>query len=82
MTDKVKPFVAPLASNDEVIAMLEEYIARAKAGQVLALAIVTVKPGSTIASEWTGAASGWLHHLISGVSILKHRMLMLNVDPG
>lgn len=82
MTDNVRTidFVKP-ASNEQVVQMLEDWLLRARDGQVQAIALVGVRPGGTVATEWRGAVAGWTHELNSGISILQYRFNRMNVAP-
>lgn len=68
--------------NDDIVQMLEEWLDRARAGDVQVMALVGVKPDATISTEWRGLTGGGLHELISGISVLNYRVLSTNIEPG
>jgi hypothetical protein len=61
--------------------MLEEWLRRARDGEIQAVGIAGVKPDGCISTEWSGLGSGWLHQMNSSISILQHRILTANVEP-
>jgi len=67
-------------TDDGVIRTLEEWLKRAKDGEIQAVGIAGVKPDGCISTEWSGLSSGWLHQLNSALSILQHRVLINNVE--
>lgn len=80
MTDNVKAFVAKVAPRDEVIALLERWLERARAGDVQAMALVGIRPGGIILTEWIRCEDGSNHELVSGCSILQHRVIAKLTD--
>lgn len=56
-----------------IVEMLEDWLARAKAGEVVALALVGVAPNSRVATNFVNP-SIWLHHLTSGAATLAYRL--------
>jgi len=70
------------AVNDDLVHVLEEWVERAKDGTIQAVGLVGVKPDGTISTEWTGLGGGWLHQLNSAITILQHRILTANIEPG
>lgn len=71
-----------LQPNGDVVRVLEEWLARAKDGSVQAVGIAGVKPDGGISTEWCGLTGGWLHQMNSAVSVLQHRILITNIEPG
>jgi len=61
--------------NEDVVKMLEEWLERAKSGELVAIAIAGVKRSGVVSTEWRGTAGGWYHPLASAASILQHRIL-------
>lgn len=64
----------PDPANSGIVQMLEQWLERAKNGDVQALALVGVRTGSNVATEWKGAA-GHYHELNSGAAILQRRLV-------
>lgn len=69
------------ASNDDVVCLLEEWLERARVGDVQAIAVAGVRSGGVTCTEWVGAASGHFHQLNSAICILQYRYLRSNVAP-
>lgn len=60
------------ASTKHVIEVLEDCLARAREGEILAVAVVEVRRGRAVASHWT---QGDHYHLLhSGAQRLAHRL--------
>lgn len=55
-----------------VVDMLEDLLARAKVGDVQALAYAHVAPGGSVANGWEGTGAS-VHSLGFAVSVLHHR---------
>jgi hypothetical protein len=69
-------------ANENLIRMLEEWLARAKDGRLQAVGVAGVKSDGNISTEWCGLGGGWLHQMNSAVAVLQHRILTTNIDPG
>jgi len=61
------------ATEPEVIATFERYAEQAKAGEVVAVAIVAVRPNGKVSTDYFNP-SVWLHHLKSGAATLAYRL--------
>jgi hypothetical protein len=66
--------------NEDVIRTLEEWLERARSGEICAVAIAGVKRGGSVSTEWKGASGGWYHHLVSAASVLQHRIVASRID--
>lgn len=66
--------------DPDLIAMLEQWTAMARSGELGGAAIAGVKNDGTVSTEWFGATRGWKHQLISGITIMLHRMVNTNAD--
>jgi hypothetical protein len=60
--------------NLYVVEMLENYLERAKRGEIVAMGYVAVLPSRTIQTSWTGAEAGYTHELCSAVATLAYRL--------
>jgi len=56
-----------------VVEMLEVWLARAKAGEIVAIALVGVAPNNRVATNFINPST-WLHHLTSGAATLAYRL--------
>lgn len=72
---------APPAVNEDVSLMLEEWLQRVRAGEVQAVGVCGVKRNGQVSTEWRGVDRGWLHQMLSAVSILQFRILRMNCEP-
>lgn len=57
----------------DIVEMLERWLTMAKAGEVVALALVGVAPNQRVATNFVNP-SVWLHHLTSGTATLSYRL--------
>ncbi|MDB5937586.1 MAG: hypothetical protein JWQ01_4930 [Massilia sp.] len=67
--------------NSDVVAMLEQWLERAKDGRLQSVGVAGVKSDGTVSTEWRGLAGGWLHQMNSAVLILQYRIMTANVEP-
>jgi hypothetical protein len=69
-----KPQVVPYQpqSQADIVAILEETLADARAGKVLGLGMVKVLPGGAVSTGWMH--SRCYHRLHSGAMLLLHRL--------
>jgi hypothetical protein len=60
--------------DPEVLEMLIDYLDRARRGELVALAVVSVSPDGIVATGWGGGGGGYYHEIVSGAATLLHRM--------
>jgi predicted esterase YcpF (UPF0227 family) len=71
-----KPSVVPLRGDPEsVIESLERWLELARSGELRAIALVGVRLGGTVSTEWTSSDMDHRHALVAGASYLHHRMV-------
>lgn len=58
----------------DVIAFIEDLLARAKRGEIQAIAIAVVDPGKHTGDGWRCAVSASMHDLMASVTYLQNRM--------
>jgi hypothetical protein len=66
--------VPEVEGEPDVIVMLEEWLERARRGEVLAVAVAGVKPNGDVTTSFNNP-SRWHHHLTSGAAVLLHRLV-------
>jgi hypothetical protein len=57
----------------EIIETLERYLKQARAGEVVAIGMVLVRPNGVVATDYFNP-SVWLHHIKSGAATLGYRL--------
>lgn len=62
------------APDPEIVEACERLLQWAKEGEIVSLAYVSVRRGSVVGTGWTLGASGSMHNLNSGASMLSHRI--------
>lgn len=72
MAEVVRLELAPRPVNSDALAVVEEVLARVRAGEVTAVAIVEVNPAGRVSTHWSG--SDHYHQLNSGCARLAHRI--------
>lgn len=70
---------APGEPNPDVVRVLERYLERAKAGDIVAVAIAGVRHDGANTSIWA-SDGGLTNALISSVAMLDHRVLAVSMD--
>lgn len=65
--------VAQGQSEPEVVEALEDYLERAKRGEIVALCLVGVSPAGNVVTAYRNP-SHWLHHMTSGAATLLYRL--------
>ncbi len=64
----------PREADAEVVALLEDYLAQAKAGDVVGVVIGIVRPLHVgIGSQWAGSATG--HDMMAAATALQSRVV-------
>ena len=69
----VKLSTRPDQHSEEAASVLAQHLERAKAGEVVSVALVTLNRDGSTSSHWS--SSDDFQPLIGGVSILAHRMI-------
>jgi hypothetical protein len=60
--------------DPEVLEMLIDYLDRARRGELVALAVVSVNPDGTVATAWGGGEGAYYHYIASGAATLLYRI--------
>lgn len=60
--------------SEHVVRILEDRLARARAGEIVSVAVVTTKPNGDVSTEWHADAN-YRHDMIAGIAMLEHRVL-------
>lgn len=68
--DGVVPQIGP---EPEVIELLERWLERAKAGEIVSVGLICVAPNGNVGTNYVNT-SVWLHHLTSGAATLAYRL--------
>ncbi len=68
-------------ADADLVQMLEQWIERARSGELRAIGICGVKACGGVSTEWSGAAKGNALSLISAASVLHFRMLSTHIGP-
>lgn len=59
--------------DPEIAETFEKYAAQARSGEIVAMAVIVVRPNGVVATEYYNP-SVWLHHLKSGAATLAYRL--------
>ena len=65
--------VAQGEPEPDIVEMLEDYLSRAKRGEIVAIGIVGVAPNCHVVTSYRNP-SHWLHQLTSGAATLSYRL--------
>jgi hypothetical protein len=70
----------PTCGNDELVAWLQSYVARAKAGEFRSVALALVTADGGVASAWLAVDKSSVDQL-AAVTLLQHRLTVwINED--
>ncbi len=68
--------------DTDILALVEKIQAWAQSGELIGLAVVTVRRGSLVGTEWAQGAGGNTHLVMSGASTLAHRLVHALIPDG
>lgn len=65
--------VAQGQAEPDVVEVLEDYLERARRGELVAICLVGVNPVGNVVTSYRNP-SNWMHHITSGAATLLYRL--------